>query len=169
MDYSLTGSSVHGVLKARIPESVAIPFSWGSSWPRDWLNLSLLHSRQILYHMSHQRQLVYIYMLLTCVWLFVTPWTVAHQAPQSLGFSRQEYWSGLPFPSPGELPDPGIEPRSPALRADALTSEPPWKQICENNQQYQPKTFSFKMYYLEKVAILSSIKLRRQYRRKLTP
>ena len=45
---------------------------------------------------------------------FVTPWTVAHQAPLSMGFSRQEYWSGLPFPSPGDLPDPGIEPESPA-------------------------------------------------------
>ena len=43
-----------------------------------------------------------------------------------MGFSRQEYWSGLPFPSPGDLPDPGIEPGSPALEADALTSEPPW-------------------------------------------
>ena len=53
--------------------------------------------------------------------LFVTPWTVAHQAPLSMGFSRQEYWSGLPFPSPEDLPDPGIEPRSPALQADALT------------------------------------------------
>ena len=52
--------------------------------------------------------------------LFGTPWTVAYQAPPSVGFSRQEYWSGLPFPSPGDLPDPGIEPRSPALRADAL-------------------------------------------------
>ena len=52
---------------------------------------------------------------LSCVWLFATPWTVAYQAPQSMGFSRQEYWSGLPFPSPGHLPDPGIEPRSPAL------------------------------------------------------
>ena len=51
-------------------------------------------------------------------------WTVAHQAPPSMGFSRQEFWSGLPFPSPGDLPDPGIEPRSPALQADALTSEP---------------------------------------------
>ena len=54
----------------------------------------------------------------------MTPWTVAHQAPQSIGFSRQEYWSGLPFPSPGDLPDPGIEPGSPALEADSLTSEP---------------------------------------------
>ena len=53
--------------------------------------------------------------------LFATPWTVALQAPPSMGFSRQEYWSGLPFPSPGGLPDPGIEPRSPALQADALT------------------------------------------------
>ena len=49
--------------------------------------------------------------------LFVTPWTVAHQAPQSMEFPRQEYWGGLPFPSPGDLPDPGIEPRSPSLQA----------------------------------------------------
>ena len=65
--------------------------------------------------------------LLSRVQLLATPWTVAHQAPLSMGFSRQEYWSGLPFPSPGDLPDPGIEPRSPTLQADALTSEPPGK------------------------------------------
>ena len=53
-----------------------------------------------------------------------TPWTVAHQAPLSLEFSRQEYWSGLPFPSPGDLPNPGIEPGSPALQEDSLPSEP---------------------------------------------
>ena len=53
----------------------------------------------------------------------VTPWTVARQAPLSMGFSKQEYWSGLPFPSPGDLPDPGIEPRSPALQTDALPTE----------------------------------------------
>ena len=64
---------------------------------------------------------------LSRVRLFATPWTVAHQAPPSMGFSRQEYWSGLPFPSPGDLPDPGIEPRSPALQAVALTFEPPGK------------------------------------------
>ena len=57
------------------------------------------------------------------------PWTVAHQAPLSMGFSRQEYWSGLPFPSPGDLPDPGMEPRSPTLQADALTSAPPGKPL----------------------------------------
>ena len=62
---------------------------------------------------------------LSRVRLFATPWTVAYQAPPSMGFSRQEYWSGLPFPSPGDLPDPGIEPGSPALQADALTSQPP--------------------------------------------
>ena len=59
--------------------------------------------------------------------LFATPQTVAHQAPPSVGFSRQEYWSGLPFSSPRDLPDPGIELRSPSLQADALTSEPPGK------------------------------------------
>ena len=58
---------------------------------------------------------------LSRVQLFSTPWTVACQAPLSMGFSRQEYWSGLPFPSPGDLPNPGIEPRSPALEADAFT------------------------------------------------
>ena len=56
---------------------------------------------------------------------FATPWT--HQAPLSIEYSRQEYWNGLPFPSPGDLPGPGIKPRSPALQADALTSEPPGK------------------------------------------
>ena len=61
---------------------------------------------------------------LSRVQLFVTPWTVAYLASPSMGFSRQEYWSGLPFPSPGDLPDPGIEPGSPTLEADALTSEP---------------------------------------------
>ena len=52
-----------------------------------------------------------------------------YQAPLSMGFPRQEYWSGLPFPSPGNLPDPGIEPRSPALQADTLTSQPPGKPL----------------------------------------
>ena len=65
--------------------------------------------------------------LLSRVRLFAIPWTVAHQASLSMGFSRQEYWSGLPFPFPGGLPDPGIEPRSPTLQSDALPSEPPGK------------------------------------------
>ena len=69
---------------------------------------------------------------LSRVRLFATPWTVAYQAPLSLGFFRQEYWSGLPFPSPGDLPNPGIEPGSPVLQADALPSEPPGKEGCYN-------------------------------------
>ena len=64
---------------------------------------------------------------LSRVRLFATLWTIARQAPLSMGFSRQEYWSGLPFPSPGDLPNPGIESGSPALQADALSSEPPGK------------------------------------------
>ena len=65
--------------------------------------------------------------VLSHVWHFATPWTVAHQAPLSMGFSRQEYWSGLPFPSPGDLPIPGIEPSSltsPALAGVFFTTEP---------------------------------------------
>ena len=65
---------------------------------------------------------------LSHVQLFATPWTVAYQASLFMGFSRQEYWSGLPFTSPGDLPDQGIEPGSPALQADALLSEPPGKK-----------------------------------------
>ena len=69
---------------------------------------------------------------LSCVWLFATPWTVAYQAPLSMEFSRQ-YWSGLPFPSPGDLPNPGIKPRSPELQADTLPFESPGK----------PRSFNF--------------------------
>ena len=63
--------------------------------------------------------------------LFATPWTVAHQAPPSMGFSRQEYWSGLPSSPPGDLPDPGIEPRTPELQAEFLPSEPLGKPLIK--------------------------------------
>ena len=63
----------------------------------------------------------------------MTPWTVAYKAPLSMEFSRQEYWSGLLFPLPGDLPDPGIEPGSPTLQADALPSEPPGKPRFVNS------------------------------------
>ena len=66
---------------------------------------------------------------LSPVQLSATPWTVAYYASLSMGFSRQEHWSGLPFPSPGDFPDPGIEPGSPTLEADALTSKPPHSLI----------------------------------------
>ena len=68
--------------------------------------------------------------LLSYVQLLVTPWTTAHQARLSMGFSRQEYWSGLPFASPRDLPEPGIEPGSPALQEDSLLSDPLEKPMC---------------------------------------
>ena len=78
---------------------------------------------------------------LSRVRLFVIPWTVAYQAPSSMGFSRQEYWSGLPFPSPGDLPNPGIEPRSPAFQADALTSEPPGRPLIKKAEHQRIDAF----------------------------
>ena len=96
-------------------------------------------------YVSDLGQEIYIYIIsfnpnsfmkvksLSCVRLFAVPWTAAHQAPPPMGFSRQEYWSGLSFPSPGDLPNPGIKPRSPALQADALTSEPPGKPNIYND------------------------------------
>ena len=66
---------------------------------------------------------------LSRVQLFVIPWTVGHQAPLSLEFSGQEYWSGLPFPLPGDLPNPGIKPASPALAGRLFTTEPPGKPL----------------------------------------
>ena len=107
-------------------------------FPMQGSNLSLLcllHCRQMLYHLSHQGEASYIIdkaslsnLLLLLLLLshfsrvqfFVTLWTVNHQTPLSMGFSRQEYWSGLPFSSPGDLPNPGIKPGSPVLQADAL-------------------------------------------------
>ena len=80
------------------------------------------------------------------VQLFATSWTVAHQALPSMEFSRQEYWSGLPFPSPEDLPDPGIESRSPSLQADASPSEPLGKPMgsllvpCPQNRDTCPRT-----------------------------
>ena len=67
--------------------------------------------------------------LLSHVQFFSTPWNVAYEAPLSMGFSMQESWSGFPFPSPGDLPNPGLEPGSPALQTNALPSEPPGSSI----------------------------------------
>ena len=100
---------------------------------------------QTLKHCLHE------WKLLSRVRLFATPWTVARQIPPSMGFSRQEYWSGLPFPSPGDLPDPGIKLRSPAFRADALPSEPPGnpstlpRGACSLGSPHHPKYFGFKV------------------------
>ena len=115
MDCSPPGSSVHRIFQARILECIAISFSRGSSQPRDQICISCVASG---FFTSEPPGALSI---------LSTPWTVAYQAPLSMGFSRQEYWSGLPFPSPGVLPNPGIEPGSPTWKAEALTSEPPGK------------------------------------------
>ena len=113
MDCSLPGSSVYGILQARILKWVAISSSRGSSWPRDWSSLDLLS------HLNDQHWVKCLKkekVKWSCIWLFVIPWTVAYQDPLSMGFSRQEYWSGLPFPSPGDLPDQGLNPCLPPCR-----------------------------------------------------
>ena len=87
---------------------------------------------------------VFVAQLLSCVPLLATPWTVACQAPLSMGFSRQEYWSGLPFPSPGDLPDPRIEPASPvspALAGGCSTTESPGKPTCSESNEVKSQRF----------------------------
>ena len=118
------GSSVHGISQERILEWAAISFSRASSQPRDQTRVSCIAGRfftsgppgKAKYHIVKVK-------LLSRVQLCMTPGQEAHQAPPSLGFSRQEPWSGLPFPSPEDLPDPGIKPRSPAMQADSLLTE----------------------------------------------
>ena len=105
IDGSPPGSSIPGILRARTLEWVAIFFSNAWKWK---VKVKLL---------SH-------------VQLIATPWTSACQAPLPMGFSRQEYWSGLPFSSPGDLPDPGVEPKSlasPVLEGGFFTIAPPGK------------------------------------------
>ena len=91
-----------------------------------------------LFHLCYQIYIYNFFMKWKCswlsrVWLFATPWAIVCQAPLSMEFSRQEYWSGQPSPSPGDLPNPGIEPGSPALQADPLRSEPPGKPQLVHN------------------------------------
>ena len=103
MDCNSPGPSVHGILQAWIQEWVAMLSSRGSSQPGYQTNicLCLLHCQWTLSPLSQLGSPIYhIVKSLSHVWLFVTPWTVAYQAPPSMGFSRQECWSGLPFPSP---------------------------------------------------------------------
>ena len=139
MDCSPAGSSVHGIFQARKLDWVAISFSKGSSQPRDGSRISCIARRVFtteplgkplcvctLSHFSHVR-------------LFATLWTVAHQDPLSTGFSRQEYWSGLPCPPPGDLLKPGIEPTSftsPALASGFFTASTTWEA---HNITYSPR------------------------------
>ena len=142
MDCSPLGSSVDRILQAKMLEWVAMtppPVDLPDPGIKPVSLMSL--ERWVLYHSCHlaspidsiESEKVKVKSL-SRVRLFVTPWTVAHQAPPSMGFSRQEYWSGLPFPSPGNLPDPGIEPGSPwvagrqgCTAGRSLNSEPPRK------------------------------------------
>ena len=130
MDYSPPGSPVHGIFQARILEWVTVPFSRGSSWPRDWICISCASwiGRWIFYHHASWEASITVSGLVakSCLTL-ANPQTEACQAPLSMGFSRQEYWSGLPYPSPGDFPNQGIEPRSPALQANSLLIELPGK------------------------------------------
>ena len=92
-------------------------------WPKYWsFTFSISHSNEILPMMPFYGD---VCVLVSCVRLFATPWTIAYQAPLSVEFCRQEYWSGLPFPSPGDLPNPGIKAGSTALQVDSSSSEPP--------------------------------------------
>jgi len=86
------------------------------------------HHKCVPHHLgTHAYFFAVVVQSVSHVWLFVTPWIVARQAPLSIGFSRQEYWSGLPFPSQGDLPRSGIEPTSPSLAGGFFTAEPPGK------------------------------------------
>ena len=106
------------------------------SWSSSLIVLLYLNSANDA-HFKYESESEVVQLCLT----LCDPWTVVGQAPPSMGFSRQEYWSGLPFPSPEDLPDPGIKPRSPALQADSLPSEPPGNSCifkyagCETNLQ----------------------------------
>ena len=125
MDRSPPGASVLRIF-SRILEQVAMPSSRGSSPPRDRTHISSVpcNGTQIPYHYYHLKSESEVVQLCPTV---CNSMDLAYQAPLSMDFSRQKYWSRLPFPSPRDLPDPGIEPRSPTFQADALPSEPPRK------------------------------------------
>ena len=110
IDCSLSGSSIHGIFQARVLEWTAISFSRGSSRPRTRTPVSHIAGRFFTIWATRESEVAQ-----PCPTLCDPMESSLHQAPPSVGFSRQEYWSGLPFPSPGNLPDPGIEPRSPSL------------------------------------------------------
>ena len=124
-DCSPTGSTVHGILQGRILEWVAMPFSRGSS--ETWV--SCIAGRFSIIRATREAQLSSVQSL-SRARLFATLWTVAHQASLSMGFSREECWSGLPCPSLGDLPDPGIELTSlmsPALAGGFFNTSTTWK------------------------------------------
>ena len=117
MDYT-----VHGILQARILEWAALPFSRGSSQPRDWTQVSCIAGGFFTSWVTREAQKwkCESEVAQSCQTLCAPMGCgVACQAPLSMGFSKQEYWSGLPFPSPGDLPGPGIKPGSHTVQADS--------------------------------------------------
>ena len=126
VDCSSPGSSLHGILQARILKWVAIPFSSGI-FPTQALNPGLLHCRQILYHLSHHNELFVYRLSHSVVSDSATPGAAVHQPPLFMKFSRQKYWNGLPFPTPGDFLSPWMEPVSPALEGRFFTTEPSGK------------------------------------------
>ena len=105
----------------------SLPTQGAERWIRDNSAFHSVSDSQLAFPDFLRPPVTQVWKSLSRFWLFVTPWTVACQAPLSLEFSRQKYWSGLPFPSAGHLPNPGIEPRYPTLQEDSLPSEPPGK------------------------------------------
>ena len=95
---------------------------------KHFIRVQLIYNAVLVSRVQFSESVIYS-CTLSLVQLFVTPWTVAHQTPLSMGFSRQEYWSGLPFLQPEDLPDPGIKPVSPALAGRFFTIEPPLKSL----------------------------------------
>ena len=127
-----------GWLWSGLPCSIPLRSAWCCLRWQDftWYGIVLICTSLIFLHFLPSFSLrallsyyVVVELSLSSVWLFVTPLTVAFQAPLPMVFSRQEYWSGLPFPSPGYLPDPGIEPTSSALAGRLFTTEPPAKPL----------------------------------------
>ena len=120
MDREAWRAAIHGVANSR-------------TRPSDWTELNWKLSEILMREVSVRKCLSLCVSMVShysCAWLFVTLWTLTHQAPLSMGFSRQEYWSGLPFPPPGNLPDPGIEPASlmsPALAGRFFTANVTWE------------------------------------------
>ena len=132
MDSSVSGSSVHGILQARILEWVIHSLLPGSSPPMDQTQVSCIAGRFFTIWAAREAHMFSYCMLslFSHVQLFVTSWTVARQAPLSMGFSRQEYRSGLPCPPPGDLPNLGIKPASlmsPALAGGFFTISATWE------------------------------------------
>ena len=141
--------SVRGILQAQIPEWLAIPFSRGSSWPRDWPSSLALQADSLLCEIPGTPY--------KCTSFIVTLWTVACQGPLFMEFSKKENWSESSFPSPGNLPNPWIEPVSPALQADSLLSEIQCIHQCISSVKLPFQDFTVCQWVEERLSIKISV------------